>query len=362
MSKNDIQSLQDGISVLSLFDGMSCGMIAMLNAGLHISSYTAYEIDEHAINASKHNFSNIIQCGDVFNADFTKYYGIDYLIGGSPCTYWSITQTKNRETEASGYGWRLFSQYIKAIKESCPKFFIYENNKSMSKKVRESIDNEFGFEAICINSALVSAQNRERLYWVGKRNPDGTYSKVNVEQPADRRIFLEDILAGAIPVNTTLGGKSYVIRAQYYKNSAANFITNGGFEASGVAEPVRIDTYNKDLYATPIEFDGDIPKRAISCADNKTYDVYTVSNGMITIKGIQYPVNLKDDYYIIRKLTIPECKILQTVPEWYDLSCVNNRQAYKMLGNGWCCDIITHLIQATIKESENCYERFKRQN
>lgn len=361
MNKNNIQSHQHGISVLSLFDGMSCGMIAMLNAGLYINSYASYEIDEHAIKTSKHNFPNIIQYGNVIEADFSKHRGIDYLIGGSPCTYWSITQTANRETEASGCGWQLFSQYVKALKETAPMFFIYENNKSMSKKIRESIDSEFGFEAICINSALLSAQHRERLYWVGKRNVDGTYSKVNVEQPVDRGILLRDILDGAAPVNTTLDGKSYIIRAQYYKNSTANFATNGGFEASGVAEPVRFDTYSKKgLYAIPVDFDGDIPKRAISLADNKKYDVYAINNGMITIKENQYPINLKEKYCIIRKLTIPECKILQTVPEWYDFSCVNNRQAYKMLGNGWTCDVITHLIQATIRESEDCYGRFKR--
>lgn len=196
MNKNNIQSSQDAVSILSLFDGMSCGMIAMLNAGLKVCSYAAYEIDKYAIKTSQHNFPDILQCGDVFEADFTQHKGVDYLIGGSPCTYWSIAKTTNRETEARGTGWELFSQYIRALNEAQPRYFIYENNKSMSKQIRASIDAAFGFEAICINSALLSAQNRKRLYWVGKRNDDGSYSKVDVHQPEDKGILLKDVLDG----------------------------------------------------------------------------------------------------------------------------------------------------------------------
>lgn len=180
--------------ILSLFDGMACGMIAMLNAGIEVESYDAYEIDKYAVQTATHNFPMIREHGDVFKADFTEYAGVDFLIGGSPCTYWSIAQTKNRETGASGMGWELFSQYVRALHEAKPKYFIYENNKSMSKEIRASIDKAFGFEAVLINSALVSAQNRQRLYWVGKRNVDGTYSKVDVQQPKDRGILLRDVL------------------------------------------------------------------------------------------------------------------------------------------------------------------------
>ena len=115
------------------------------------------------------------------------------------CTYWSIAQSPDkRETTASGMGWELFSQYVRAIKEAKPKYFIYENNKSMAKAIYESISETFGFEPIMINSALVSAQNRQRYYWVGKRNEDGTYSKVDIEQPEDRGILLKDVLDGVV--------------------------------------------------------------------------------------------------------------------------------------------------------------------
>lgn len=185
------------MKVLSLFDGMACGMLAMIQENISVSKYIAYEIDKYAIKTSTHNFPMIEHKGDVFKADFTEHEDFDFLVGGSPCTYWSIAQKNNRETEASGLGWELFSQYVRALHEAKPKYFIYENNKSMSKAIRESISSTFGFEPICINSALVSAQNRQRLYWCGIRQPDGTYKKADIPQPEDRGILLKDILEGA---------------------------------------------------------------------------------------------------------------------------------------------------------------------
>lgn len=401
------------MKVLSLFDGMACGMIAMQLAGMEVESYDAYEIDKYAIKTAQHNFPMIKEHGDVFGADFTQYEGVDFLIGGSPCTYWSIAQTKNRETVASGMGWELFSQYVRALNEAKPKYFIYENNKSMSKDIRASIDKAFGFEAVLINSALVSAQNRQRLYWVGKCNADGTYSKVNVEQPADRGILLRDILengvvwqeksynlttrcCGAIPedtlkrhrhtmaaepvclryerteeakrcrkayeaheikhgynelnelhprpdgktntlttvqkdnlvaepVNITQDGKARTLIAGYHKQGIENCCGFVGFGSSGVAEPINCTAAGKEI------------------------TVYEVKDGKITIKGKQYPIKLKDGYYIIRKLTVRECMRLQTVPEWYEFP-VSDSQAYKMLGNGWTCEVIAHIIRSCMAE------------
>lgn len=490
--------------VLSLFDGMSCGMLAMQEAGITVDRYVAYEIDKYAIQTSQHNSPMIEHRGDVFKADFTEFRDFDFLIGGSPCTYWSIAKTQGRETEASGMGWELFQQYVSALHEAKPKWFIYENNKSMSKAIRASIDEAFGFEAICINSALVSAQNRQRLYWVGKRNDDGTYSKVNVEQPEDRGILLKDILESGVvdkekayclkhqagnardyfkkhhtqialepvAINTTAdGNKARTLMAGYYKYGTATLLTNPGFtggttavaepigigyrgrmengkwvkryESNGeeranaittaqtdsmvaepiclnsksgrggveglqpslqdriysiegkhtavttaympkIAEPIRVGTWpnnakNQDhdsqqyriystegkgvtlcgngggmgaktgLYAISVEFDGDKPIKAISMADGKTYTVYEVKDGYITINGKQYPIKLVDGYYIIRKLTVRECMRLQTVPEWFEFP-VSDTQAYKMLGNGWTVAVIHHLLDACMKE------------
>lgn len=369
------------VKILSLYDGMACGMIAMQLAGVEVESYDAYEIDKYAIKTAQHNFPMIKEHGDVFDADFTQYEGVDFLIGGSPCTYWSIAQTKNRETVASGMGWELFSQYVRALHEAKPKYFIYENNKSMSKDIRASIDDAFGFEAVLINSALVSAQNRQRLYWVGKQNADGTYSKVNVEQPTDRGILLKDVLDSAIAMRE----KAHAVIASAGRTTEREFFTKN--QGNMVAEPVPLSEREMDymvrdhqerrwnfcnrpgekdksvcitanihkgvpynVVAEPvrgdaIEFDDEgRPIKAIG-KDGKEITIYEVKDGKITIKGKQYPIKLKDGYYIIRKLTVRECMRLQTVPEWYEFP-VSNSQAYKMLGNGWTCEVIAHLIRS----------------
>ena len=234
------------MKVLSLFDGMACGMLAMLTAGIPVDRYVAFEIDKYAVQTSTHNFPTIEHRGDVFKADFTEFDGFDILCGGSPCTYWSIAQKNNRETEASGMGWELFCQYVRALKEAKPRFFIYENNKSMSPAIRESISTAFGFEPICINSALVSAQNRQRLYWVGKRNDDGTYSKVDVEQPEDRGILLKDILERG--TDLTSKDKSYCLTASY--DGACPWNTIERSQRTMVAEPVGTTKEGKSYCLT----------------------------------------------------------------------------------------------------------------
>lgn len=468
------------------------------------------------------------------------------LIGGSPCTHWSIAQTKNRETEASGIGWELFLNYRIARDKYQPDFFLYENNKSMSPAIRAQITAELGVEPVLINSALVSAQNRQRLYWAGKRNQDGTYSQVAVEQPVDRGILLRDILesgvcwrekaytlkanyanAGAVngvdgghfpatmaaepvrigtiendaknqafdsqqyrvyspdgkavtlcgnggglgaktglyavpvpePVNETVDGKAQCLRATYYKDGIRNLVGNTVDRKTRVAIPVpaagrivgrRIneqghrDDYNeaiphfqyfevneepqktnclttvqkdnmiavpvrvgampnKDgelgtsqsrriystdgksvslqarpngggadgaatgLYAVPagmawrgrengsafemrddqksnaVAATGHQSRLVIEAADGKQMPVYEVRGGRITIKGKTYPIKLADGFYIIRKLTVTECKRLQTVPDTYAFP-VSDTQAYKMLGNGWTVDVIAHIM------------------
>lgn len=153
------------MKVLSLFDGISCGMEALHELGVTPSVYDAYEIDEDAIKISKFNFPSINHCGDVFKASYTPFY-YDLLIGGSPCTYWSIAQNKEkRETTANGLGWDLFSQYVRALREAKPLYFLYENNFSMASEIKECITRELGVEPVMINSAVCSAQNRKRYYW-----------------------------------------------------------------------------------------------------------------------------------------------------------------------------------------------------
>lgn len=298
---------------------------------------------------------------------------IKLLIGGSPCTHWSIAQTKNRETEPSGIGWELFENYLIALEKFKPDFFLYENNKSMSKAIRTEITNRFGFEPICINSALVSAQNRQRLYWCGKRNQDGTYSKVDVQQPEDKGILLRDILE----TGEAFREKAYTLKAQYYKSSPACAVDTGHFPAPMVAESVeayclryerteeakrlrkayeageikhgyheyhelhpRLDGKTNTL--TTVQKDNQIIEK-VERYDLLEKPIYEVRNGLISINGKQYPIKLTDGFYIIRKLTVTECKRLQTVPDSYVFP-VSNSQAYKMLGNGWTVDVIAHIL------------------
>ena len=188
------------------------------------------------------------------------------LIGGSPCTHWSIAQTKNRETEASGIGWELFLNYRIARDKYKPDYFLYENNKSMSPAIRAQITAELGVEPVLINSALVSAQNRQRLYWVGKRNPDGTYSQVPVEQPEDRGLLLRDILETGIAWQE----KSYCITATEYKGSNPQQ-TLSKHRRTMVAEPVRIGTIENDAKTQAF--------------DSQQYRVYSPDGKSVTLCG-----------------------------------------------------------------------------
>lgn len=201
-------------------------------------------------------------------------------IGGSPCTHWSIAQTKNRETQPKGLGWDLFENFLIALKKFQPDYFLYENNKSMSAAIRAEITNRFGVEPICINSAKVSAQNRQRLYWCGKRNLDGTYSTVPIEQPDDRGILLRDILESGVAFNE----KGYTLKAQYYKSSTANMFA-GHYPAPMAAEPVRIGTIENS--AKNADF------------DSKQYRVYSPDGKSVTLCGQGGGVGAKTGLYAV---------------------------------------------------------------
>lgn len=180
------------LKVLSLFDGISCGMVALERAGFEVERYVAYEIDKYAIQVSQKNYPQIEHRGDVFEGDFKEFKGFDLLIGGSPCTFWSIAKN-NRETTPDGIGGRMFMQYVRALHESEVPYFLYENNYSIHKNIKAFISEQLGVEPIMINSALVSAQTRKRCYWT---NIPG------VEQPEDKGILVESILE-------EVGGISY---------------------------------------------------------------------------------------------------------------------------------------------------------
>lgn len=267
------------------------------------------------------------------------------LIGGSPCTHWSIAQTKNRETEPSGIGWELFENYLISLCKFKPDYFLYENNKSMSKSIRQEITRRLGFEPICINSALVSAQNRQRLYWCGKRNPDGTYSRVDVEQPEDKGILLRDILEEKPDSFETvryeiIGGQTLMSTKDRMRQANKRGSRQGTYVYFPNAEKSNtlLAAHAKDeMVILPIS---SFVLQNCGCEITNTYEVL---NGEISIFGEKYKINLLDGYWYIRHLTLTECKRLQTVPDSYVFP-VSNTQAYKMLGNGWTVDVIAHIL------------------
>lgn len=267
---------------------------------------------------------------------------IKLLIGGSPCTYWSIAQKNNRETEPSGMGWELFKNYLIAKEKFAPDFFLYENNKSADEAIKREIRKQFGvwdcplfFEDtgvryVEINSALVSAQNRERFY---------VHNCGEVGQPRDRDFICRDILESG----EQFGGedKSYCLVSTYYKGQTANRILEK-HQRTAVIEPIYFDRC--------VEFDeSGKPTKARFYADGKIYTVYEVRDGKITIKGKEYPIKLADGFYIIRKLTVTECCRLQTLPDDY-CRAVSASQAYKGLGNGWTAEVIIHILSNALKD------------
>lgn len=300
------------MKVLSLFDGMACGMLAMLKAGIEVDRYVAFEIEEFAVKTASHNFPVIEERGDVFVADFTEFDGFDFLVGGSPCTYWSIAQKNNRETEASGLGWELFCQYIRALNEAKPRYFIYENNKSMSNEIRDSITKAFGFEPVCINSALVSGQRRLRLYWVGKRNLDGTYSKVDVPQPANKKIYLEQILASE----------------DFSDYNGGAFIREKPDLTVNVDRTWRIGATGR--------------------SGGQAVRVYDLKGKSVTVQSQAGGGGAKTGLYLVngevKSLSRTGVAKLQTVPTWYEFP-VSDQQAISLMGNGWTVDVIVHLVR-----------------
>lgn len=255
------------------------------------------------------------------------------LIGGSPCTHWSIAQTKNRETEASGIGWELFLNYRIARDKYQPDYFLYENNKSMSPAIRAQITAELGVEPVLINSALVSAQNRQRLYWAGKRNPDGTYRQVPVELPEDRGILLRDILETGFPLRE----KGYALQTGH-GTTAEDAIARR--QRNAVAEPVAIKplTEKEMEYMVRETKDGrnhfgfdyfhDATKDKSACVTANTHKgvPYNVLAEPVRIGTIENDARNQDHDSQQYRVYSPDGK------------------SVTLCGNGWTVDVIAHIM------------------
>ena len=316
-----------GINVLSLFDGISCGMVALERAGVPIERYVAYEIDKYAIQISKKNYPNIEHRGDVTTADFKEFKGFDLLIGGSPCTYWSIAKN-NREITPDGVGGKLFMNYVRALKESECKYFLYENNYSIHKNIKSFISEQLGVQPIMINSALVSAQSRKRCYWT---------NIPNIIEPKDKGIIAEDIIESGIPFNTVNSkGKIHTITASYYKIAENPFSEFGSEKCrQRIAESIRIGQIGN----------GGQGQRIYSIK-GKTVVISANGGGQGAKTGL-YKIDLPDGDYVIRKLSPIEAERCQTLPDNYTEG-ISNTQRYKCIGNGWTVDIIVHILKSLV--------------
>ena len=281
-------------SVLSLFDGMSCGQIALNRAGIEYDNYFASEIDKHAIKVTQTNYPNTIQLGDVREIKAEKLPTIDLLIGGSPCQGFSFAgKGLNFEDPRS----KLFFEFVRLKNETQPKYFLLEN--VVMKKEHEKVISEFlGVEPILINSNLVSAQNRKRLYWT---NIPG------LKQPVDKQIGWGKIREFGVADNF------------YYSENGLSWLKR-----------------HSERKGKKLAIWGENDKcQMIEASHFKNYSSQRFF-GIEDEKGLRY-------------ITPIECERAQTVPDNYT-ECVSNTQRYKMLGNGWTVSVISHIFSCLPKE------------
>lgn len=283
-----------GLNVLSLFDGMGCGQIALERVGIKVNNYFASEIDKYAIQVAKHNYPNIQHIGDVTKIKASVLPKIDLLIGGSPCQGFSFAGKKlNFDDDRS----KLFFEFVRILKETKPKYFLLENVK-MKYEFQDIISEQLGVKPILINSSLVSAQNRERLYWT---------NIPNIEQPKDKKIYLKDVVDIG-EVSRNLVDKSRI--KQYWETK--NYIQ---YDLSGKGHKSQ---------------------------DQRGYYL-NAKHGTLTSYGASSKVKVVLPNGDIGQLTPIECERLQTVPDNYT-NCVSDTQRYTMLGNGWTVDVIAHIF------------------
>ena len=371
------------MNVLSLFDGMSCGQIALNKAGVKYDNYFASEIDKYAIKVAQKNYPNTEQLGEVREIQCTYFTHhlvskpIDLLMGGSPCQGFSFAGKQLNFNDPRS---KLFFEFIRMRDELQPKYVLLENVR-MSKESQDIISAYMGFQPQAINSSTVSAQNRYRLYWFGKRvlrepKPSGDtygYDAIPIPPMEDKGIVLQDILENGIAndVMTNKEGKSHCITARYNGAVWWNSIQRKQRTMVQVGEADNIKGFDsiKRIYSpngkaptlTTMQGGHREPKVAIGRIVNRRLDEHgvrkdnqlelplstqleisdsdksncltTVNKDNVVVEGMQW-----------RKLSPLECERLQTVPDNYT-NHVSNSQRYKMLGNGWTVDVIAHIMK-----------------
>jgi len=297
-----------------MFDGMSCGQLALKKAGVKVKTYHASEIDKWAIKVTKKNFPCTFQMGDITKLeDWRLEYirdeiGLDLVIGGSPCQGFSFAGNQlNFEDPRS----KLFFDFVRVLKILKPKYFLLENVR-MKKESQDIISEYLGVEPVAINSNLVSAQNRHRLYW----------TNIPFDMPEDKGIILADILEDGV----TDREKSHCLDANYFK---------GGNLKSYFEKHRRQLVFTSGAFRGRYNSEGKTEQKLELRYDGKT-------NSLTTVQKDNVAVDLKELTW--RKLSVKECERLQTVPDGYTEG-VSNTQRYKMLGNGWTVDVIANIFK-----------------
>ena len=334
--------------VLSLFDGISCGQVALERAGVPIEKYYASEIDKYAIQITQKNFPDTEQLGDVVELKTNQFRSVDLLIGGSPCQGFSFAGKQLNFIDPRS---RLFFEFVRILDKINPKYFMLENVK-MKQEYQDIISKYLGVKPIEINSNLVSAQNRKRLYW----------TNIPLEIPSDKGIYLKNI------VHEFTDGLNF--------NDLSDYIVPFDKSLQIINKEVqtgKIGFFRKDSQANRVysihgkavtlcgEAGGGAAKMGqylFGCITpnriNKRQKGQRFNNGekFYTLTAQDRHGVLIDGY--IRKLTPIECERLQTLPDNYTLG-IPQAQRYKCLGNGWTVDVISHIFNGLGEVKQLCY-------
>ncbi|SFG75368.1 DNA (cytosine-5-)-methyltransferase [Prevotella sp. KH2C16] len=349
--------------VLSLFDGHSCGQIALRELGVPVERYYASEVDRFAIQNTMHNFPDTIQLGDIRNVDGRKLGRIDLLIGGSPCQSFSFSGKRNGMTtveheevttlerymdlKSQGFEFEgqsyLFWEYVRIlheVREANPDVFFLLENVEMGAKWEGVLSSALGIMGVHINAALVSAQNRRRIYWTNIRTRrDGLFGELvsDIPQPEDRGLVLRDVLEREVP------------ERYYLKESVARRILSCWKSATAhVPErkmsPIKVGGgWAEDLVLPYDDYNHRFPEdNGKVGAVRQTFASSAEGNGF----------KIVENHFRIRRITPTECARLQTVPDWYEW-VVSETQQYRLLGNGWCVEVIKHIFSFLPKDMFN---------
>lgn len=365
----------DNINVLSLFDGISGARQALNELGI-TNQYLASEVDKYAIQIAKTNHPSNFNLGDVKRINITSLHllgidKVDLLIGGSPCQDLSIAKKDRKGLEGSRSG--LFFEYVRLLHELKPKWFILENVASMSQLSKDKISEELGVKPILINSALLTAQQRKRYYWVGRLDDD-KYSQIEIPQPDDKGILLKDIMEYHVPLNhyinprlyenkpikglRDLNEKSRTLLASSYKgygNDGTTCIRVGCFNKGGQGD--RVYSTNGKSVSLSANGGGRGAKTGLyAMAQRGRYNILgnttqqfetsfnEKSNSLTRVQKDSLLLDNTKGDYTIRKLTVDECCRLQGFPDGY-CNSVSRTQGYKALGNSFTVPVIKHLMK-----------------